>query len=59
MLTKTNRIICDGCRHFIAFQDLADGIATHYCATPDSDRSTETFESVCRACSTKEQEKAA
>ncbi len=40
---------CDQCGRFIALADIIDGRATHWMITPESDVSSETWETLCRA----------
>lgn len=54
MLTRAGRIKCDDCGRFVNFEDLANFEAQHILVLPDSDRSTETYESTCKRCFKKE-----
>lgn len=38
---------CDECGKFISYSDIAEGIATHVMVTPDSEKTRETFETLC------------
>lgn len=58
MITKSNRIACDGCRRFISMKSLESGKASHNLITPDSEFTKETFESICERCATKHKEAA-
>jgi hypothetical protein len=40
-------IKCEVCGQFIRSDDIAAGKAIHYMVMPDSDRSQETFETLC------------
>lgn len=52
MMTRHNQIKCDQCGRFVKLQDLVEGKAAHWLDTPDSDRSSETWESLCSRCYT-------
>ena len=39
---------CDVCGRIISYADIASGKACHKMITPDSDASTETWETLCR-----------
>lgn len=41
---------CDCCGRFIAFDDIQAGRAMHKMVTPDSDVSSETWETICPGC---------
>lgn len=43
----SDRIRCDVCGQFIAYDDIDSGKAIHVMKTPDSDLSYETWESLC------------
>lgn len=47
---------CDVCGRFIAWRDLDpdEGEARRTLLTPDSDYSTETYETLCARCASKE-----
>lgn len=49
-ITRSNQIQCDGCGQFISIQDLMDEKASHHLLWPDSEFTTETFESFCPKC---------
>lgn len=50
MLTKNNQIKCDVCGKFIAVDDLIEQKASHYLLTPDSEFTTEDYESYHNSC---------
>ena len=39
---------CDECGKFIPYEDFADGKASHKIVTPESLKTRETFETLCR-----------
>jgi len=43
----TDHIKCSACKKFISYLDLHEGRASHCMLTPDSDHSTEEWESLC------------
>lgn len=43
-----NTAKCDVCGKFISFKDLDDGKAIHILVTPDSEFTSETYESLCK-----------
>ena len=55
MTMAENSIRCDVCGRFISLNDLADERASHKLIYPDSDRSAETWESLCKQCAAKDQ----
>ena len=38
---------CDVCGRFVSFDSICEGLARHVMLTPDSDRSSEEFETLC------------
>lgn len=44
---KVNYFKCDVCGRFIGYQDLDNGKAVHQMILPDSDYSSETYETLC------------
>ena len=50
MITRRDHIKCDKCGHFISYQNLADGKATHVLIEPDSLFGSERYESECKNC---------
>jgi hypothetical protein len=44
---------CDVCGKFVGYAEIGSGEATHRMATPDSDLSFETFETICARCNEK------
>ena len=59
MATTENSIRCDICGRFIGLNDLANELATRKLIYPSSDRSVETWESLCKRCAAKEPNTAA
>jgi hypothetical protein len=45
---------CDVCGRFIAYKDFDDGKARRCMVTPDSDYSSEAYETLCIKCNGKE-----
>ena len=54
MPTHSIDIRCDICGRFIGLNDLANEFATRKLIYPASDRSVETWESLCKRCAAKE-----
>lgn len=50
MLTINDKFKCDKCGHFIAKDDIVTGEAQHTCVTPESELTTETYETLCGDC---------
>lgn len=46
MMMKTLK--CDVCGKFVGYADIGKGLATHRFVLPDSEFTTETFETLCR-----------
>jgi hypothetical protein len=56
MITRKNRISCNNCGKFVAYDDIADGLALHaYRISPGSLQ--ESYESLCRRCYSDELER--
>lgn len=47
----SNIIQCDNCGKFIKYEDIGNG-ATHKMITPDTDYTSEEWESICKKCNT-------
>ena len=50
MYTKNNRFKCDFCGRFIPILDFNNNKAINLMVRPDSDYSTETWETTCKKC---------
>lgn len=49
-ITRTFR--CDECGRFVSMKDIESGEAIRQMVTPDSEFTSEEYETVCRACCT-------
>lgn len=57
MIETNNIVICDQCKHAIAWQDIASGDAIHKMVDLSGDGSSIFYESCCADCVVKESTK--
>ena len=46
-MNNGKRLVCDVCKRYVSFQDIAENLASCKLITPESEYTPETFEILC------------